>query len=165
MCSLAFGIDASTELDMHELLNDPINDSESEWLGHLMIDGEVWLEDDAPALQDHAASMVEDLMIMSNDTEHIKLDMKCIHHVLHDVEGGAGELKILGLNEDACELSSVRENEQIKTAHKRNVNHHKANVDTNPNRITDETNTLHYFAHCHATDVIFWFSMISVFFI
>ena len=86
-------------------------------------------------MQDHAASMVEDLMIMSNDTEHIKLDMKCMHHVLHDVEGGAGELKILGLTEDAHGLLCVLENEQSKAVCKWRIKHYKSRVDTDLNGI------------------------------
>ena len=52
MCSLTFGDDASAELNMYQLLNEPINDSESECLGPLMNNGEVELKNDVSALQD-----------------------------------------------------------------------------------------------------------------
>ena len=66
MCSLAFGDTASVELDMHQLLNEPINGNESECLEDLMIKEETELEDESPSLKDRVTIVVPDPLYMSD---------------------------------------------------------------------------------------------------
>ena len=63
MRSLAFGGDASASLDARQLLNESMDDSESEHLGLLMDDDQPEQEDDVPALQDRIAGMFVDQYI------------------------------------------------------------------------------------------------------
>ena len=74
-------------------------------------------------------------ILINDKTEHTELDIKCVHHVLHDIKEGAGELKTLGLTEDAYELLRTPENEQGKAAHERHIKHCKSYVDVGPDRI------------------------------
>ena len=55
-----------------------------------MSNEEAELEDDVPALQDRVAGMVMGPLRMNDTTECAELDMKCMHDVLHELEGGAG---------------------------------------------------------------------------
>ena len=48
---------------------------------------------------------------MSYINEYTELYLKCMRDALHELEGGAGEFKNLGLNEDAYELLCTIENE------------------------------------------------------
>ena len=74
-----------------------------------------------------------------------------MRHVLRDVEGKCREMKTLGLTKDARKLLRALEDEQSKAACRRHVKHCKARVDSDANRIADETSTVNYFTHCCVT--------------
>ena len=132
------------------MIVDPIV-ANGEHLEPVMNEEEVELEDGVLAPQDRATGMVVDPLHMIDTNEDTELDAKHMSNVFHELEGGAGEFKTLGLNEDACEIPCTPENEQSKAVSKRHVEHHKACIDADPSRIVDETSTVNYFTHFHDT--------------
>ena len=109
---------------MHQLLNEPMNDSERECLEPIMSNGEVELEYDVPAFQDRVIGMAVDPLHMNDTNDHAELDMKCVCDALCELEGGLGEFKTLRLTQDAHELSCMPDNEQSKAVCRRHAKHH-----------------------------------------
>ena len=149
MSSLTFGDDASDELNMEQLLNEPTNDNEREHLEPMLNDEEAELEEDVPALRNRVVGLVVDPLHANDTNRHTEHHVKCVCDALHELEGGAREFRTLGFTEDAHALLYTPGNAQSESAHKRHVNHCKAHVESDENRTCDENNIVNYFAHCY----------------
>ena len=114
MGSLTFVDDPSAELNMEQLLNEPINDSERECLEPTLNDEEAELEEDVPALQDRVTGLVVDLSHANDTSEHAEHHVKCVHDALHELEGRAGEFRTLGLTEDGGGLLRAPRMSRVK---------------------------------------------------
>ena len=147
MSSLTIGDDASAKLNMEQLLNEPMNDSEREHLEPMLNDEEAELEKDVPALRNRVTGLVVDPLHANDTNEHAECRVKCMRDVLHELEGGAEEFRTLSLTEDAHGLLCAPENEQSKAAYRRHFNHCKERIESDPNRICDENNIVNYFTH------------------
>ena len=129
MGSLTNGGDPSAELNMEQLLNEPTNESKREHVEPTLNDEEADLEEDVPALRSRVTGLVVDPSYSNDAYEHASYRMKCVHGVLHELEGGAGEFRTLGLTEDTHALSCALENAQSEAVHKRHISHYKACVE------------------------------------
>ena len=110
MCSLNFGDDASVKLDMHQFLNEPINNNEINGLKPLMNEGETALEDELPALRDRITGMVADPACMNGE---------CLEPVMNEKEAGleydvpALQDRVTGMVVDPLCMNETNENEEL----------------------------------------------------
>ena len=134
---------------MEQLLNESMNDSESEHVEPMLNDEDANLEEDVPVLRNRATGLVVDPSCANDTNEHSENHIKCAHDALHKLEGRSGELRPLGLTEDACKLLCAPENAQSKAVCNRHINDHNACVESDKNRTCDKNNIVNYFTDCY----------------
>ena len=88
------GDDGSEGVDVEGLLNEPARADQE------LVE---MIEEDCPNLQERHGHIV--VPGTEDDVEHKPCDLKCLHDVLHDIEGSGGEMKTLELTE---KMSRVR---------------------------------------------------------
>ena len=138
MGSLTFGDNPSAELNMEQLLNEPMNESEREYMEPMLNDEEADLEEDVPALRNRVTGLAVDHLCANDTNEYTEYNVKCVNGALYELEVGAGEFRTLGLAEDACALLCAPENAQSKAVYKRHVNHSNSCVELDKNKTHDK---------------------------